>query len=206
MPPPNLNEKIILITGASRNIGYHTALALAKTAAQLLLNARTVGGLEQLDDAITKAGGIKPVLIPFDLTDFEMIDKMGASLFERFGKIDGVILGAAKLTPLTPLTHLDPSDWQAMLDLNCTANYRLIRSLDPLLRISPRTAILGIIDYKPDPFWGHYHISKIMLKTLLEIYQKENENSGIRVGTFYPDATDSHLRKIAFPGEDKLNF
>ena len=117
MPTPNLDGKIILITGASRNIGYHTARVLAKTGAQLLLNARTVGGLEQLDDAITEAGGIKPVLIPFDLTDFEMIDKMGASLFQRFGKIDGVILGAAKLTPLTPLTHLAPSDWQAMLEL-----------------------------------------------------------------------------------------
>ena len=74
------------------------------------------------------------------------------------------------------------------------------------MRISARSAILGIIDHKPDPFWGHYHISKIMLKTLLEIYQKEIENSGIRVGTFCPDATDSDLRKIAFPGEDKTEL
>ena len=147
MPTPNLDGKIILITGASRNIGYHTARALAKTGAQLLLNARTVGGLEQLDDAITEAGGIKPVLIPFDLTDFEMIDKMGASLFERFGKIDGVILGAAKLTPLTPLTPLAPerlaSDARGKLHRKLSVNSK------PRPAITPKCALCNFRNHRP---------------------------------------------------------
>ncbi len=202
-PPKNLQNKMILLTGASRNIGYQLALLLAKSGAQLLLNARTIGGLEQLDDEICDHGGLKPVLIPFDLTEFEHIDAMGLAISQRFGRLDGAVLNAATLTALMPLAHITPEQWDETFQLNCTANYRLIRALEPLLKLSANAVLFGIIDNQPEAFWGHYHASKLAFKGLLQCYRAEMSHSPLNVGYFHPQPTDTQLRSIAYPGEDK---
>ena len=128
--------KVALVTGAARGIGAAVATRFAAEGAQLLLIARTVGALEELDDAIRAAGGKQPVLVPHDLRDFDGLDRLGASINERFGKLDILVGNAGILGPLTPVGQIAPDIWQEVMDVNVTANYRLIRSLDPLLRRS----------------------------------------------------------------------
>ncbi len=196
-------DKIILVTGASRNIGFHCAKLLAKQGAQIIATARTIGGLETLDDEITADGGIKPVLVPFDLNDFATIDTLGASLFQRFGRLDGLLMNAGTLGGgLAPIAHIAPEKWQETLNINLTANYRLLRSLELLLKQSNKSAILAITDSKPNAFWGHYHVAKAGMIALLECYQQEMAHSNIRIGTFQAKATATKLRKAAFPGEN----
>ena len=201
------SDKTILVTGASRNIGFYCAKLLATQGAQIIATARTVGGLEALDDAVTEIGGKKPVLVPLDLNDGAKIDALGASIFERFGKLDGMILNAGIIGgALTPLAHISPDNFQTTLNINLTANYRLIRSLEMPLKQSDKSAILAIIDKKPQPFWGHYHAAKAGLIGLLECYQQEMANTSLRVDVFQPSPTATRLRKTAFPGEDANNL
>ncbi|MCH9844086.1 MAG: SDR family NAD(P)-dependent oxidoreductase [Alphaproteobacteria bacterium] len=196
-------DKIILVTGASRNIGYHCAKKLAAQGAQIIATARTIGGLEKLDDEICANNGKKPVLVPFDLNDFDKIDALGASLFQRFGKLDGLIMNAGILGgTLTPVAHIQPEKWQETLNVNLTANYRLLRSLELLLKQSEKSAVLAVVDDKPHPFWAQYQVSKAGLIALMECYSQEMKKSTINIGTFCPSATSSKLRKTAFPGED----
>ena len=128
-------ERVALVTGASRGIGRAAAKALAASGAHVILLARTVGGLEEVDDEIRKAGG-SATLVPVNLKDFDALDRLGASIFERWGHLDAFFANAGVLGALTPVTHLDPKIFQELLDINITANWRLIRSLDPLLRAS----------------------------------------------------------------------
>src|ERR1700743_2941954 len=130
-----LANKIALVTGASRGIGRAAAIALGAAGVHVICVARTVGGLEETDDAIVKAGG-SATLVPLNLKDFAAIDRLGASLFERWGKLDSFLGNAGVLGTLTPLTHLEPKDFADFVDINITANWRLIRSLDPLLPLS----------------------------------------------------------------------
>src|SRR5271167_2811347 len=132
---PSLEGRIALVTGASRGIGRASAIALAKAGAHVILVARTVGGLEEADDEIRKVGG-SATLVPLNLKDFTAIDRLGATIFERWGKLDAFLGNAGVLGVLTPLSHLEPKHFQELLDINITANWRLIRSLDPLLRAS----------------------------------------------------------------------
>ena len=127
--------RLVLVTGASRGIGYAAAKALAAAGAHVIAIARTQGGLEDLDDEIKAAGG-QSTLVPMDLKDGDSIDRLGKALHERFGKLDGLLLNAAQLGDITPLPHIKPKDWDSILSTNLTANYRLIRALDPLLRAS----------------------------------------------------------------------
>src|SRR6478609_10779105 len=131
----NLSGRIALVTGASRGIGRAAAIALGREGAHVICVARTVGGLEETDDAIQKAGGTA-TLVPLNLKDFAAIDRLGASIFERWGKLDMFLGNAGSLGVLTPLAHMDPKVFQELMDINVTANYRLVRSLDPLLRLS----------------------------------------------------------------------
>src|SRR5665213_1758671 len=131
----SFSGRIVLVTGASRGLGRAAAIALGREGAHVICVARTVGGLEETDDAIQKAGGTA-TLVPLNLKDFAAIDRLGASLFERWKKLDGFLGNAGTLGVLTPLAHLDPKIFQELLDINVTANWRLIRSLDPLLRQS----------------------------------------------------------------------
>ena len=134
MPLP-LTDRIALVTGASRGIGRAVALALAKEGAHVVAVARTVGGLEELDDEINAAGGTA-TLVPLDLKDHDGIARLGGALFDRYKKLDILVGNAGILGPLSPLGHVTAEDWSQVLDINLTANWRLIRTLDPLLRQS----------------------------------------------------------------------
>ena len=165
---PSFEGRIALVTGASRGIGRAAAIALGSAGAHVICVARTVGGLEETDDAIQKAGGTA-TLVPLNLKDFAAIDRLGASIFERWGKLDAFLGNAGVLGALTPLTHLEPKIFQELLDINVTANWRLIRSLDPLLRQSDAGRALFVTRgaaRKHTPYWGGYAMSKAALEIL----------------------------------------
>ncbi len=199
-----LQDKIILVTGASRGIGRAAAIALGEAGAHVICIARTVGGLEETDDAIVKAGGTA-TLVPLNLKDFAAIDRLGASIFERWGKLDGFFGNAGVLGTLTPLTHLEPKDFAELLDVNITANWRLIRSLDPLLRLSDAGRVLLMTSgmaRKHTPYWGGYAMSKAALESLGLTYAAECEGGKIRVNLLNPGPIRTAMRRKAMPGED----
>lgn len=196
--------RIALVTGASRGIGRATALGLATAGAHVILIARTVGGLEEVDDEIQKAGG-SATLVPLDLKDFPALDRLGASIFERWGKLDAFFGNAGVLGELTPLTHLNPKVFQELLDINVTANWRLIRSLDPLLRASDGGRVLLVSSgaaRKHTPFWGGYSMSKAALESLALTYAAECESTKVRCNLLNPGPLRTKMRAKAFPGED----
>jgi NAD(P)-dependent dehydrogenase (short-subunit alcohol dehydrogenase family) len=199
-----LAGEIALVTGASRGIGAAAALELARHGAHVILTARTVGGLEEVDDRIQAIGG-SATLVPLDLAEHEKIDALGAGLHARFGKLDMLVGNAGILGELTPLAHADPKQWQRVMDVNLTANWRLIRSLDPLLRLSGSGRALFItsgVARRVAPYWGAYAVSKSALEALVRIYAAEAETSGLRVNLFDPGATATKMRALAMPGED----
>jgi len=201
MPAPN---RIILVTGASRGIGRAAAVALAKDGAHVILVARTVGGLEEADDEIRKAGG-SATLVPLDLKDFAAIDRLGASLFERWGRLDGLFANAGALGVLTPLAHLDPKVWQETLDVNVTANWRLIRSLDPLLQKSEAGRALFVSSGAARnfrPYWGAYGVTKAALEAIALTYAAECESTKVKVNLLNPGPLRTAMRAKAMPGED----
>jgi NAD(P)-dependent dehydrogenase (short-subunit alcohol dehydrogenase family) len=197
-------QRIILVTGASRGIGRAAALALAKTGAHVVLVARTVGGLEEADDEIRAAGG-SATLVPLDLKNFAGIDQLGATIYERWGRLDGFLGNAGVLGVLTPLPHLAPKVWQESMEVNVTANWRLIRSLDPLLRKSEAARVVFVSSgaaRKFHPYWGSYSIAKAALEALALTYAAECENSNVRVNLFNPGPLRTNMREKAFPGEN----
>lgn len=199
-----LKDRIALITGASRGIGAAVAERYAAEGAHVILVARTVGGLEETDDAVRAAGGTA-TLVPLDLTDFDRIDEMGAALHERFGRIDVLVGNAAVLGLVTPLTHLDPDVWQKTLDTNLTVNWRLIRSIDPLLRASGSGRAIFVtsgVTRGVFPYWGPYAVSKAGLEMLVKIYAAEAESHGVRANIINPGVVRTDMRATAFPGED----
>ena len=197
-------SRLVLITGASRGIGRAAALALAQTGAHVILVARTVGGLEDVDDEIQNAGG-SATLVPLDLKDFPALDRLGASIYERWGKLDAFLGNAGVLGTLTPLAHLDPKDFQELVDVNVTANWRLIRSLDPLLRASDSGRALFLSSSaarKHTPYWGGYAMSKAALESLVLTYAAECEGTNVRANLLNPGPLRTRMRGKAFPGED----
>jgi len=201
---PSLEGRIALVTGASRGIGRAAAIALASAGAHVILVARTVGGLEETDDEIQKAGG-SATLVPMNLRDFDAIDRLGASIFERWGRLDAFLGNAGVLGQLTPLAHLEPKTFQEVLDVNITANWRLIRSLDPLLRLSDAGRVLFITSgaaRKHIAYWGAYAMSKSALEILALTYAVECETTKIKVNLLNPGPMRTLMRKKAMPGED----
>ncbi len=199
-----LTGRIALVTGASRGIGREAGKALAAAGAHVILVARTVGGLEDLDDEIQKAGG-HATLVPLDLKDFAALDRLGASIYERWGKLDAFLGNAAVLGPVTPLSHINPKQFQELVDVNITANWRLIRSLDPLLRQSDAGRVLFLTSGAARhhmPFWGGYSMSKAALESLALIYAAECEGTNVKVNLLSPGALRTNMRARAFPGED----
>lgn len=199
-----LANRVALVTGASRGIGAETAKLLAAQGAHLILLARTVGGLEAVDDAIRQAGG-QSTLVPLDLSQHDMIDALGVSIFERWGKLDILIGNAGVLGPLTPVAHAEPKQWAQVLDVNLTANYRLIRSLDPLLRRSDAGRVIFVtsgVAREPTPYWGLYAASKAALEHLVHVYAREVEDTPVRVNLFDPGVVRTAMRAQAFPGEN----
>ncbi|RMD90379.1 MAG: SDR family NAD(P)-dependent oxidoreductase, partial [Alphaproteobacteria bacterium] len=174
-------DRIALVTGASRGIGRAVALALAGEGAHVIAIARekSVGALEELDDAIRAKGGTA-TLVPLDLTDHAGIDRLGGAIYERWGRLDILIGNAGVLGVLSPLGHIDPDVWERTLDINLTANWRLIRSLDPLLRQSDAGRAVFVTSgaaAKATPYWGAYAVSKAGLETLVRIYAQECANT-----------------------------
>src|SRR6266700_1715571 len=207
MPPP-LADRIALVTGASRGIGRATALALARAGAHVVAVARTVGGLEELDDAIRALGG-SATLVPLDLKDVPSIARLAAALDERYRRLDVLVGNAGILGPLSPLGHVEPKAWDEVLAVNLTTNWQLIRALDPLLRRSAAGRVVlvtsGIVAH-PRAYWGPYAVSKAALDALARTYAAETVNtSGIRVMLVNPGPLRTRMRAAAMPGEDPLS-
>jgi NAD(P)-dependent dehydrogenase (short-subunit alcohol dehydrogenase family) len=199
-----LSGRLALVTGASRGIGRAAAKALAAAGAHVILVARTVGGLEEADDEIKAAGG-SATLVPLDLKDFPALDRLGASIFERWGRLDAFLGNAGQLGALTPLSHLEPKVFQDLVEVNVTANWRLIRSLDPLLRRSDAGRALFVSSgaaRKHTPFWGGYAMAKAALESLALTWAAECAATNVRVNLINPGAMRTAMRARAMPGED----
>ena len=202
-----LKDRIALVVGASRGIGYESALALAKAGAHVVATARTQGGLEELDDAVFSATGQHATLVPFDLVDGGGIDRLGGAIFERFKKLDVWVNAAATMGPsgLTPVAHADPREFAKVEKVNFTAVYRMIRSLEPLLRASDAGRAIHLtssVATSPRAFWGMYAATKAGAEALVKAWADEVESTPIRISIVDPGRMRTALRAQAFPGED----
>ena len=202
--------RIAFVTGASRGIGRSAALGLAKAGAQVIACARGKGALEELDDDIFAATGRHATLIPFDLTDFDSLDRLTSALYERFGRIDVVVHAAGILGTLTPVTHVEPKEFDRIISVNVTASWRLLRALDPLLRLSDSaraiflTTSAGVTEGRA--FWGAYGASKAAMETLVRAWADEIEVTPIRAALLSPGPMRTRMRASAYPGEDPMSL
>jgi len=204
----SLASRLALVTGASRGIGYATALALARAGAHIVAVARTQGGLEELDDAIRSVGG-SATLVPLNMTDSEGIARLGAALNERHGKLDILIGNAGIAGPSSPLGHIDLKAWNDVISVNVTANFQLIRCMEPLLRQSDAGRAVFItsgIASKATAYLGPYAASKAALDTLVRVWAAETAITPIRVNLFSPGPIRTRMRAQVFPGEDPMTL
>ncbi|MDO6963647.1 SDR family NAD(P)-dependent oxidoreductase [Rhizobium alvei] len=200
----NLSGRIALVTGASRGIGYFTAIELAKAGAHVVACARTVGGLEELDDAIKAVGG-SATLVPFDLADMGAIDGLGGAIHERWGKLDILVANAGILGVISPVGHIEAKVFEKVMNINVTATWRLIRSVDPLMQKSDQGRALILSSaaaHRCRPFWGAYSASKAAVEALARTWAAETERLPLRILSVDPGATRTAMRAQAFPGED----
>lgn len=208
MPPKGagrLGGRIALITGASRGIGAAVAKRFAAEGAHVILTARTVGGLEEVDDAIRKMDHPPATLVPLDLTKPDEIDKLGVAIAQRFGRLDVLVGNAGQLGVLSPMGHIDPPIWDRVLAVNLTANWRLIRICEPLLKLSPAGRAIFVTSGAADgrhPYWGAYATSKAALEAMVKTWAGELGKTNVRANLINPGATRTRMRAEAFPGED----
>ncbi len=199
-----LADRIAIVTGASRGIGRAAALALARAGAHVIALARTQGALEELDDGIRRAGGTA-TLVPVDLKDFAALDRLGAAIEQRWGKLDILVGNAGILGEIAPLTHVDQPVWDAVMTINVTANWRLIRALDPLLRKAEAGRAVFVSSgaaHKCTAYWGPYSVSKAALEALVRTYAAETASTPVRVTLVNPGPLRTAMRRAAMPGED----
>lgn len=199
-----LVDRIALVTGASRGIGRAVALELARAGAHVIALARTSGALEELDDEIRALGG-SATLVPVDLKDYEALDRLGAAIHERWGKLDVLVANAGLLGALSPLGHIEPKVWDDVMAVNVTANWRLIRSLDPLLRASDAGRAVFVSSgaaHKGTAYWGVYAVSKAALEMLARTYAAETVSTPVKVMLANPGPLRTAMRRAAMPGED----
>ena len=205
MTEARLKNRIALITGASRGIGRATAKCLAAEGAHVLLLGRKQKSLEPVYDEIKAAGG-NASLISLDLQNGAKIDALGPSLYERFGRLDIFVGNAATLGGLRPLTHISAKTWDQVLATNLTANWLLIRTLDPLLRLSDAGRVVFVtssgVAAQGRAYWAPYSVSKAGLETLAKTYANETADSTVKVNVVDPGATATGMRAEAYPGED----
>ncbi len=199
-----LHDRVALITGASRGIGAAVAKRFAAEGAHVVLVARTVGGLEEVDDQIKALGG-SATLVPCDVTEFDRLDNLGPPLLERFGRLDIFVGNAAILGTMTPLAQYDAKAWHEVFDVNVHANWRLIRVVEPLLRRAEAGRAILVTSAaakQPKAYWGAYAITKSALETMTRVWAAELANTSVRVNLLSPGATRTQMRATAFPGED----
>lgn len=205
----DLSGRLALITGASQGIGAAVAKAYAKAGAHVILVARNQKKLEKIDDDIREAGG-QATLLPLDLMNFEEVDKLGPSIYERFGKLDIFVGNAGLLGTLGPLTQISNTEYQRVLDTNLSANFRLIKTLDPLLQASDAGRAIfvstgkGVVEGRA--YWGTYSISKSALESMARVYAAENEKTNLRINIVDPGAVRTDMRASAKPGEDPMSL
>ena len=208
MTAGRLKDRIALITGASRGIGRAVAEVFAREGAHVLLLARSRKALEQVDDRIRQGGG-KATLIPLDLADGKAIDALGPTLYERFGRLDILVGNAAILGRLSPLIHIPSEHWERSFAVNVTANWRLIRTLDPLLRRSDAGRVIFVtsgVARSARAHWAPYSVTKAALEALAKTYANETADSAIKVNVVDPGATATSMRAEAYPGEDQAKL
>ena len=207
-----LKGRIALITGASRGLGQAIALAYAREGAQLLLLASDATQLENVDDQIRQLGG-EALLIPYDLSNWMGISHLTQHIHEKFGRLDILVGNAAQNSVLSPVTHGTPEEWERTMQVNVLANWALIKACDPLLRASPSGRAI-FTTCSPENFtlpyaqayWGSYFSSKAALESLILTYAQEVEHTQMRVNLINPGPLRTHLRALAFPGEDPLSL
>ena len=199
-----LSHRIALVTGASRGIGAALAFELAKAGAHVVAVARTVGGLEELDDKIKTAGG-SATLVPLDVKDVDGIARLALALNERYGRLDVLVGNAGLIGPLSPLGHFEPKDWDTVFAVNVTANWQLIRTMDPLLQAAPAgraVFMTSAVAHMGRAYWGPYAASKSALEEIVRAYAAECTTTPVRANLFAPGPTRTRMYLGAFPGAD----
>ncbi len=202
--PKPLADKIALVTGASRGIGAAVALTLAQAGAHVVAVARTVGALEELDDLIKGAGG-SATLVPLDVKDLPGVARLALALNERYKRLDVLIGNAGILGMPTPLSHLEPKNWDDVLAVNVTANWQLLRTMDPLLRAAPAGRAVFMtsgLAAAARAYFGAYAVSKAALEVLVRTYAAESAETNVRANLFSPGQTRTRMMATAFPGVD----
>ena len=200
----DLSGKIILVTGASRGIGYAVALAAARAGADMIITGRTTGALEELDDAI-KASGSHATIVEHDMRDAAAMPRLALAIHERWRRLDGLVANAATLGTLTPLSHLDQNVWDETILINLTAQWHLIKAMEPLLIAAPAGRALLVSSGAANgsyPFWGPYAVSKAGLEAMGRVWAGETEQTNLRVNMINTGGTATSMRAAAFPGED----
>jgi NAD(P)-dependent dehydrogenase (short-subunit alcohol dehydrogenase family) len=203
-PSQRLAGRLALVTGATRGIGRAVALAYAREGAHVILAGRTVGALEEVDDEIREIGG-SATLLTLDLKRHDKVDALGPTIYQRWQKLDILVGNAGILGPLSPLGHVAAETWDEVLQVNLTANCRLIRTLDPLLRASDAGRAIFVssgVATRPRAYWGPYAASKAALEALVRTYADEVANTAVRVNLVNPGPTRTRKRVQAYPGED----
>jgi NAD(P)-dependent dehydrogenase (short-subunit alcohol dehydrogenase family) len=202
----SLSGRVALVTGATRGIGRAAALGLSAAGAHVIAVGRTQGALEDLDDEARALGGERVTLVPLDLTNGAGIDELGHAIFLRRKRLDILVHAAAMLAKLRPVAHVPPDLWDKLVATNVTAAYRLIRSLEPLLRASPSARAIFLTDSqgaRPTAFWGAYAAGKAATEAMVRAWADEVDNTPIRAVLLDPGPVRTRLRAEAFPGEDK---
>ena len=202
------DKRTILVTGASRGIGRAVALRLAEEGAHVIALARSKLALEEVGDKIMAAGG-EATLVPLDLADHEGVLRLGEALLDRFGKLDGWVANAAILGTIGPLATVGPRSFEQTIDVNLTANWRLISALTPVLQNSQSPRIVFVtssVARKPRAFWGPYQAAKAGLEALALGWADETQALGFKINLFDPGGTRTGMRAEAMPGEDPLKL
>lgn len=205
----NLTGRVAVVTGASRGIGYFLAKELAAAGAHVVAVARTIGGLEELDDEIKAekalTGKGEATLVPLDLNDGAGVDRLGGAIHERWGKLDILVANAGILGVIAPIGHVEAKVFDRVIATNVTATWRLIRSVDPLLRLSDagRAIVLSSgAAHSARAFWGPYAASKAAVEAMARSWADETKNLPLRINCVNPGATRTAMRALAMPGED----
>ena len=203
-----LKGRVTLVTGASRGIGYAAAIELAKAGSHIIATARTQGGLEDLDDAIREVGG-ECTIVPIDFKQPDGIDQLGAAVYERWGRLDGLLANAGVLGEMAPVSQISPKKFDEAMAVNIVANYRLIRSFEPLLIASPAGRAVFMSSKAAQSrkaFWGVYAASKSALDAMVQCWAEETEQTNLKITLVNPGPVRTQMRAKAMPGEnpDKL--